>query len=185
MHVIFFKALLKYSLEANRGVTGTIIDEMTKEPVEKAHLTVVNRNITFYSFKKTGEFWRILLPGKYQLKVSFDNCNQCFTCYNLLMYKNTPQILFPIISEKVAIWQQCKWRSTRTLMGFDFRSKPKGTTPKSSRLRSKAMAIRYQNSHISMFFSVTQPSIRQLRPRLQLQPQPQRRELLMWHISLP
>ncbi|XP_044753210.1 carboxypeptidase D-like isoform X2 [Coccinella septempunctata] len=61
-------ALLRYVMEAHRGVTGQLLDSVTNEPVSRADLKIVGRNITFHPSNK-GEFWRLLLPGNYQIQV--------------------------------------------------------------------------------------------------------------------
>ncbi|CAG9862374.1 unnamed protein product [Phyllotreta striolata] len=61
-------ALVEYCFQANRGVTGRILDAETNDPVE-SNLMVVGRNMEFQNFPQTGEFWRILLPGDYTLEV--------------------------------------------------------------------------------------------------------------------
>nr|XP_023021963.1 carboxypeptidase M-like [Leptinotarsa decemlineata] len=63
------QSLLMYSMQANMGVTGQIVDFDTGKPIERAELNIVGRDMAFWSSNKTGEFRRILLPGKYQLKV--------------------------------------------------------------------------------------------------------------------
>ncbi|EFA10782.2 carboxypeptidase D [Tribolium castaneum] len=62
-------ALLNYCVEAHRGVTGQILDRATLKPIAHAALRVSGRNITFRT-GKTGEFWRLLLPGNYELEVT-------------------------------------------------------------------------------------------------------------------
>ncbi|CAG9833486.1 unnamed protein product [Diabrotica balteata] len=72
------QSLLLYCMQANRGVTGRILDFITRKPVE-AKLKIEGRDavkigreskeIYFKSWDKTGEFWRLLLPGTYVLKV--------------------------------------------------------------------------------------------------------------------
>ncbi|CAH1115215.1 unnamed protein product [Psylliodes chrysocephalus] len=64
-------ALIQYCMQANRGVTGQILDVSTNTPVE-ASMRIVGRDMPFRNFPKTGEFWRILLPGKYVLEVEAD-----------------------------------------------------------------------------------------------------------------
>ncbi|XP_060528809.1 carboxypeptidase D-like isoform X2 [Cylas formicarius] len=65
-------ALVKYSLEALNGVTGRILDKFTKKPIGNAVLKISERDITFRSRNHTGEYWRLLLPGKYTLEVQAD-----------------------------------------------------------------------------------------------------------------
>lgn len=61
-------ALLTYILQANRGVTGQVLDEISGKPVE-ATMKITGRDIQFKNFGPTGEFWRILLPGEYNVEV--------------------------------------------------------------------------------------------------------------------
>ncbi|XP_045474110.1 carboxypeptidase D-like isoform X2 [Harmonia axyridis] len=61
-------ALLRYVMEAHRGVTGQLLDSVTNLPVSKANLQIYGRNMTFHP-TKNGEFWRLLLPGEYQIQV--------------------------------------------------------------------------------------------------------------------
>ncbi|KAK9876869.1 hypothetical protein WA026_015899 [Henosepilachna vigintioctopunctata] len=63
------KALLKYSLEALKGVAGQVVDSITRKPIENAKLRIFDRNMTFKSTKH-GQFWRILPPGNYQMEIS-------------------------------------------------------------------------------------------------------------------
>lgn len=62
------KALVEYVKEAHRGVTGIVLDEDTGLPLYGAILNIKGRDIDFYT-AKSGEFWRLLLPGEYTLKV--------------------------------------------------------------------------------------------------------------------
>lgn len=59
-------------MEAHRGVTGQILDSSTLQAITNASLKISGRNMTFHS-TKTGEFWRLLLPGNYQLEVNTKN----------------------------------------------------------------------------------------------------------------
>ncbi|KAL3269150.1 hypothetical protein HHI36_008230 [Cryptolaemus montrouzieri] len=61
-------ALMYYVMEAHRGVTGQVVDSITGLPIPKANLQIIGRNITFHT-SKNGEFWRLLLPGKYIIQV--------------------------------------------------------------------------------------------------------------------
>ncbi|XP_045473619.1 carboxypeptidase D-like [Harmonia axyridis] len=62
------QSLLSYSLEALKGVSGQILDSLDERPIENANIEIIGRNMTFKS-SQNGYFWRILLPGFYQLKV--------------------------------------------------------------------------------------------------------------------
>ncbi|XP_056635449.1 carboxypeptidase D-like [Diorhabda sublineata] len=61
-------AILNYIMQANRGVTGQVLDEISGRPIE-ATMKIIGRNIQFKNFGPTGEFWRILLPGEYIVEV--------------------------------------------------------------------------------------------------------------------
>lgn len=60
--------LLKFGLQALRGIKGRVFDSQTQKPIAEAILHIVGRKFTFRTSKK-GEFWRILRPGAYNLKV--------------------------------------------------------------------------------------------------------------------
>lgn len=68
--VFYFQSLLSYSLEALKGVSGQILDSSDERPIENANIEIIGRNMTFKS-SQNGYFWRLLLPGSYQLKVGF------------------------------------------------------------------------------------------------------------------
>lgn len=57
-------------MQAHMGVTGQILDFDTGLPITNANLSIVGRNMPFWSTTNTGEFWRILLPGNYKIRVS-------------------------------------------------------------------------------------------------------------------
>ncbi|XP_044755146.1 carboxypeptidase D-like [Coccinella septempunctata] len=63
------QSLLKYSLRALEGISGQIIDNTTGLPIKNASLEIIGRNMTFFS-TSYGYFWRILLPGRYKLRVN-------------------------------------------------------------------------------------------------------------------
>lgn len=46
------------------------MDSETKKPI-KTKLKISGREAYFGNDRKTGEFWRILLPGQYVLEVKF------------------------------------------------------------------------------------------------------------------
>ncbi|XP_063230021.1 carboxypeptidase D-like isoform X2 [Bacillus rossius redtenbacheri] len=62
------QALLEFISQAHRGVKGVVRDYLTNRSLSGTHLTVDNRSVAFSSSER-GEFWRILLPGTYTLKV--------------------------------------------------------------------------------------------------------------------
>lgn len=53
--------------EVHRGVRGFVMDEEGR-PVEGASLKVMGRDVGFQT-TKYGEYWRVLLPGRYSLEV--------------------------------------------------------------------------------------------------------------------
>ncbi|XP_075676963.1 carboxypeptidase D-like isoform X1 [Dermatophagoides pteronyssinus] len=59
-------ALIAYLNEVHRGLRGLITDQHG-QPVANVQLKIKGRDIPFKSTKR-GEFWRILLPGNYQLQ---------------------------------------------------------------------------------------------------------------------
>lgn len=60
------KSLLEYVKEAHKGVTGVVLDEKTRLPIPRAGLRIKGRDIDFFASEQ-GEFWRLLLPGRYSL----------------------------------------------------------------------------------------------------------------------
>ncbi|XP_072180694.1 carboxypeptidase M-like [Diadema setosum] len=61
-------ALMEYIKQVHRGVKGIV---MTEEgtPIASADVTVVGRDVTFRT-TVDGEYWRILLPGSYEVQVA-------------------------------------------------------------------------------------------------------------------
>lgn len=59
-------ALLTFLTEAHRGIKGTVKNSLTEQPIAKANITILGRNVVFKSDNQ-GRFWRILLPGDYVL----------------------------------------------------------------------------------------------------------------------
>ncbi|KAJ3643620.1 hypothetical protein Zmor_026321 [Zophobas morio] len=84
-------ALLKYCLEALRGVTGQILDSTSRKPIAKATLRVSGKNMTFSS-SKTGEFWRLLLPGNYKLEVSAEGYYNQVVSFVVKKYETNPKL---------------------------------------------------------------------------------------------
>ncbi|VEN50933.1 unnamed protein product [Callosobruchus maculatus] len=62
------RPLLLFMIQSNMGVTGRIYDYISKKPITNGRLMIDQRNITFWS-SSNGEYWRILLPGHYILRV--------------------------------------------------------------------------------------------------------------------
>lgn len=67
-------AMLAYLSEVNRGVRG-VITNSDGEPISDAKLKVVGRNFNFKTSHR-GEYWRILLPGNYNLHISSEGYEQ-------------------------------------------------------------------------------------------------------------
>ncbi|KAK7871867.1 hypothetical protein R5R35_006452 [Gryllus longicercus] len=61
--------MLKFLSQVHMGVQGLILNGITNLTIAHAKLMIVGRNITFSS-TKYGEYWRILLPGKYKIQAS-------------------------------------------------------------------------------------------------------------------
>lgn len=64
-------ALLKYLLEVHRGIYGSVFDQDGK-PIANATISIKDLDHDVYSWE-TGDFWRILLPGEYQVSVFKEN----------------------------------------------------------------------------------------------------------------
>jgi len=64
-------ALLTFMSEANRGVRGVVLNSQTGATVPNAKLKIKGRSFNFRGSTR-GEFWRILLPGRYVLQVNAD-----------------------------------------------------------------------------------------------------------------
>uniref|UniRef100_A0A6P7F0D7 Carboxypeptidase D-like isoform X1 n=1 Tax=Diabrotica virgifera virgifera TaxID=50390 RepID=A0A6P7F0D7_DIAVI len=101
------ESLLAYCMQANRGVTGRIVDFDTRKPIE-ATLKIEGRDtvkvfqeykqIYFKSWSKTGEFWRLLLPGTYVLKIEAEGYYPTTKRFEVKDYKPFPQLTFLNIS---------------------------------------------------------------------------------------
>lgn len=55
--------------EVHRGVRGFVKDEQGR-PLEGASMKIRGRDVGFQT-TKYGEYWRILLPGRYKIEVGF------------------------------------------------------------------------------------------------------------------
>lgn len=58
---------MRYLGEVHRGVRGFVKDERNA-PVEGASLKIKGRDVGFQT-TKYGEYWRVLLPGRYAIEV--------------------------------------------------------------------------------------------------------------------
>ncbi|XP_071487698.1 carboxypeptidase D-like [Diadema antillarum] len=61
-------ALMEYIKQVHRGVKGIVMTE-DGTPIASADVTVVGRDVTFRT-TADGEYWRILLPGSYEVQVA-------------------------------------------------------------------------------------------------------------------
>ncbi|XP_069173711.1 carboxypeptidase D isoform X5 [Procambarus clarkii] len=92
------KALVRYLAEVHRGVRGFVKDEHDR-PVEGASIKIRGRDVGFQT-TKYGEYWRVLLPGRYTIEVyaeGFDPREEDFTVVetnptllNLTLYRASP-----------------------------------------------------------------------------------------------
>lgn len=64
------QSLLRFLGEAHRGVRGFVHDEFGN-PVEGVGLKIKDRDVGFKTTRH-GEYWRILLPGRYVLEVKWN-----------------------------------------------------------------------------------------------------------------
>ena len=69
-NVLYYQALLSYSLEALRGVQGFVIDKQNGAPLAGVQLRIKEREARGFNTTKNGEFRRILLDGDYILMVN-------------------------------------------------------------------------------------------------------------------
>ena len=91
-------SLLKYIEEVNRGVKGRITNK-DGSGISKAKIAVTGIN---HKVKSTtsGDYWRLLLPGKYIITVSADSY-QTSVKQNIIVTANLPTIL-DFVLEKVS-----------------------------------------------------------------------------------
>ncbi|GAB1604560.1 carboxypeptidase M-like [Argonauta hians] len=61
------RAIINFLKLVHMGVKGLVVDER-RRPIMKARLSIGDRYISFRS-SRYGEYWRLLLPGRYVLKV--------------------------------------------------------------------------------------------------------------------
>ena len=61
------KPLLNFLVNVHRGVKGLVTDRETRRPIADAHVVVkgIDKNVTT---TERGEYWRLLVPGTYQLQ---------------------------------------------------------------------------------------------------------------------
>ena len=85
------QSLLSYLKTVHEGVKGLVTDGETGEAVVHANVTVVGID---YNVKTTdrGEYWRLLLPGSYTLKISAIGY-QDFVSNNIVVTADQPTVL--------------------------------------------------------------------------------------------
>lgn len=65
------KPLIKYMLEAHRGIYGVVLDQNNR-PIANATINIKSNEHQVYS-TQYGDYWRLLLPGEYSVSVSKEN----------------------------------------------------------------------------------------------------------------
>lgn len=70
--IIIFQSLIMFCSEANRGVTALVKDSKTGKPIPNADISILGIDKVMQT-NEDGRFWKILLPGKYYLRVRHDN----------------------------------------------------------------------------------------------------------------
>lgn len=85
------KALLEFVKEAHKGVTGVVLDEETHLPILHTVLKIKGRNIDFYPSQR-GEFWRLLLPGRYTLIARAEGYHTTEVDFDVIAYQDLPKL---------------------------------------------------------------------------------------------
>lgn len=62
MHVVISTYLIL-------GVKGCITDADTGKPIPRAKLYIVGRKVAMFKSSKKGEYWRMLMPGNFEIMV--------------------------------------------------------------------------------------------------------------------
>ncbi|XP_044753211.1 carboxypeptidase D-like [Coccinella septempunctata] len=65
------KSLIMFCCEANRGVTANVRESNTGKPITNANVTILGIDKVIHT-NEDGRLWKILLPGKYYLRVDAD-----------------------------------------------------------------------------------------------------------------
>lgn len=102
-------ALLAYVTEAHRGVTGVVLDEETLIPLPGASLKISGRDMVFKT-SNNGEFWRLLLPGRYTLEVNADGYHTKEVEFDVKTYSTFPKLT----SLKILLVNETKPAPTKT-----------------------------------------------------------------------
>jgi hypothetical protein len=61
--------LLIWMQQSHRGIKGIIMSKSTGKPIPNATISILDRQNQFNT-TKNGEYWKILLPGVYKLRVN-------------------------------------------------------------------------------------------------------------------
>lgn len=62
--------------QAQRGIKGIVTNHITGEPIPKATISLTDRE-NYVNTTVNGEYWKILLPGVYKLRVSILQKKKC------------------------------------------------------------------------------------------------------------
>ncbi|KAK5645310.1 hypothetical protein RI129_006610 [Pyrocoelia pectoralis] len=81
------EALIEFITQAHRGIRGTVYDSRTEKPIPKANMKIIGREMMFNS-SQNGEFWRILLPGKYRLQINATGFHSDIVPFEVIDHKN-------------------------------------------------------------------------------------------------
>lgn len=84
-------SLLNYIDQVNMGVRGIVTDVGTGEPLS-ATITVVGRDHDTYTDPEVGDYYRMLLPGTYDLQVEADG-HETTVLDNVIINEGVPTIL--------------------------------------------------------------------------------------------
>ncbi|XP_025409980.1 carboxypeptidase D-like isoform X2 [Sipha flava] len=69
------KPLLIWMQQSHRGIKGIIMSKSTGKPIPNATISILDRQNQFNT-TKNGEYWKILLPGVYKLRVNAAGHNE-------------------------------------------------------------------------------------------------------------
>jgi Carboxypeptidase regulatory-like domain len=84
MELFLYQLTINF-LQANRGVKGFVKDAVSDQALSNAHIRVEGNNKTVSTSRQFGDFWRLLLPGIYNLTASADGlANTIIICDNCI-----------------------------------------------------------------------------------------------------
>lgn len=84
-NIVLFQSLLTWMLQTHLGIKGIVISQLTGKPIPNATLNILGRQNTFNT-TINGEYWKILLPGVYKLRVSIHSYLNIIKNYKLKCY---------------------------------------------------------------------------------------------------